>query len=438
MATEGVLPPREQKRRDAALASKWGFQAVEGLDPARAEAIGLTPKVLEVGYAGRPELAGKLGTLPPLMSEPGVCRRFVHRTAELLLRKCERWREIEVATRETNEHYKGILYNARVRERGFRMANEIVEKMVERPKLLNVWERSCPGLLQSKTRELALQTEGTPAHGECAAEKLRIDFIYDAVVELKKIELDRPIRVSDIEEYHKVISTKMQLEQAKVLRLEAQLAKDLKEIGDGSETVLRFSESLEAALPSSELTLHALELHALPVEVFRMSQLTILDVSGNQLRELPPEVGGLKHLDKLYVNNNQLKTLPTELHRLSMTLTMVAFTGNPLNDELMQALLHGLPAAMSYLKTKSQEERGRKVKASPRPCTSVNLFSFQAPADGLHRLPSYHAKDGPSKAPPRDRSSMLTEQLQLGGSRKGRRRMAARAVGTGGLPMPQR
>ena len=59
--------------------------------------------------------------------------------------------------------------------------------------MLDVWETSCPGLLKSKKKELALQTEGTPEWLEVLTQQKRINLVYDSVAALKNIEVTRPI-----------------------------------------------------------------------------------------------------------------------------------------------------------------------------------------------------------------------------------------------------
>eukprot|EP00965_Chrysotila_dentata_P186325 6152197-Pleurochrysis_carterae.AAC.2 len=140
-----------QQRQQRAINLKWGPQEINGLDQRRAEAIGLEPAVLEVGYGATPT------GLPSLFRDAGTCARFVRRTAELLLENSQRWKQIEINTRETNKYYKELLVTSRVREAAYRVAADLLTKIIERPSLLNVWENSCPNLLRSKTRELELQ-----------------------------------------------------------------------------------------------------------------------------------------------------------------------------------------------------------------------------------------------------------------------------------------
>eukprot|EP00965_Chrysotila_dentata_P186326 6152197-Pleurochrysis_carterae.AAC.3 len=58
------------------------------------------------------------------------------------------------------------------------------------------------------------QTEGTPAYNEALKEKLRIDLIYDAVAELKKIEQERPLKKKDIADKQKDVAAMAHAEQA--------------------------------------------------------------------------------------------------------------------------------------------------------------------------------------------------------------------------------
>jgi hypothetical protein len=140
---------------DDALTVKWGAHEVQGLDPKRAEAIGLKLAIRRVGY-------GSASTEPPkMLQHEGTIARYCRRTAELMLQSSQYWKDIEVNTRETNAYYKQLLTESRVQEEAYRTATDILAKIVARPQLLNVWEISCPGLLRSKKRELALQTEGT-------------------------------------------------------------------------------------------------------------------------------------------------------------------------------------------------------------------------------------------------------------------------------------
>ena len=148
----------------AGLIVKWGAHDVKGLDPKRAAAIGLEPAVHKIGQA-----TGHAQNIPPHLEHPGTLARFLRRTAELMLQSSQRWKQIEVNTRDTNAHYKELLTMSRVQEEAYRTAAEILLKIRNRPGLLSVWENSCPGLLRSKRRELEIQTEGVLRHPQLSA-----------------------------------------------------------------------------------------------------------------------------------------------------------------------------------------------------------------------------------------------------------------------------
>ena len=224
----GLSPALVAAREHTRMVAKWGAIHVDGMDQHRAEAIGLQPLVKQIGYATNTQ------ELPLCLRDPGNSARFVRRTAELLLQNCTVWKEIEINCRETNAYYKEQLTVARVHEEAFRTAAEILGKIMARLGLLKVWELSCPGLLQSKTRELELQVaggqEGTPVYLDTLKEKMRIDIVYDAVAYLKKIEDDRPIRVPDVELKQAAVALLAKEQQDKIMLQEAQLAQ-VEEIG---------------------------------------------------------------------------------------------------------------------------------------------------------------------------------------------------------------
>ena len=350
-ADSKISPALLAAREHTRLVAKWGAINVPGLDQKRAEAIGLKPMVKKIGYATNTQ------ELPPVLRDPGNCARYVRRTAELLLQASTVWKEIEINCRDTNQYYKELLTTARVHEEAFRTAADILSKIMQRPGLLSVWELSCPGLLKSKTRELELQQEGTPVYLDTLKEKMRIDLVYDAVAFLKKIEDERPIRVSDIEIKQAAVALLAKKEQDDIMLKEKQLAQELKDIGDGAETVLKFDGLLAAALPTNVLQLNTQQLLSCPFQIFEMTNLEVLDLSHNAIPELPHEVGQLMQLKKLYLDDNKLRTLPSELHRLSATLTMLGCAQNPLEDNLQQIYLSGLPALMFHLKTLKRSQR---------------------------------------------------------------------------------
>ena len=376
MVAEGLAVT--QAREHTALLAKWGAHDVDGLDPRRAAAIGLQPAVKKIGHATSSQ------KLPKHLDHPGSLARFLRRTAELLLQSSGHWKAIEVNTRETHEHYRELLMTTRVNEEAYRTAADIVGKILERPGLLSVWENSCPGLLRSKTRELELQSEGTPVYLETLKEKTRIELVYDAVAALKKIEHERPIRREDIQLKYEAIAERASAEQAKILSQEGALAKELDAIGDGSETIAVYEGALEASIGTDALTLREQQLLACPLQLFSMAHLELLDLACNRISELPDEVSELTQLKKLYLDSNELTTLPHTLTRLSTTLTLLGVANNPLDDTLMQQYLCGLPALLAYLKAtrprrSSASMSSRMSSASMYGGAAFDLFNTALP-----------------------------------------------------------
>ncbi|XP_020291569.1 leucine-rich repeat protein soc-2-like isoform X2 [Pseudomyrmex gracilis] len=55
----------------------------------------------------------------------------------------------------------------------------------------------------------------------------------------------------------------------------------------------------------------------LPVELGKMTQLTVLDLSDNKLEQIPSCIGNLSNLKSLYLNDNFIERLPFEMSQLS-------------------------------------------------------------------------------------------------------------------------
>ena len=69
----------------------------------------------------------------------------------------------------------------------------------------------------------------------------------------------------------------------------------------------------------------------LPPEIGNLSNLKMLDVSGNMLTSLPPEIGNLSSLQSLYVSYNDLTSLPPETDNLN-NLEVLWVDGNELTS----------------------------------------------------------------------------------------------------------
>ncbi|KIP02840.1 hypothetical protein PHLGIDRAFT_122119 [Phlebiopsis gigantea 11061_1 CR5-6] len=65
----------------------------------------------------------------------------------------------------------------------------------------------------------------------------------------------------------------------------------------------------------------------LPIELFTLQGLTVLNLRGNALKRVPPQIAGLKNLRMLLLGQNKLPYLPAEM--LEMRLDVLTLAGNP-------------------------------------------------------------------------------------------------------------
>ncbi|KAG8467351.1 hypothetical protein KFE25_000667 [Diacronema lutheri] len=270
-----------------------------------------------------------------------------------MLKTSARWADIEMQTRDTRRYHKKILDEMRVYHSAYTTCADIMRKFIERPTLVSVWAISCPGLLKSKTNELALQEPGTPMYLTTLAEKMRIDMLYDAVAHLKNIENERPVRPADIELKLGEVDKLAQAEARRIVAQEAVEADELREIGDGSESVEAWAATIKRAQASKTLVLRGQGLTAVPPELFALVRdMEIVDLGDNKLRQIPNEIETLTVLKKLYLDTNELQTLPASIARMHEHLTLLALADNPLQEELFRAYLGGLPGLFAFLKSR--------------------------------------------------------------------------------------
>ena len=166
-------------------------------------------------------------------------------------------------------------------------------------------------------------------------------------------------------------------EQQKIMAQEGALAQELREIGDGTETIVSYAMRLESSLPSNVLNLREQRLLAVPSELFQLTHVEMLDLANNRLKELPGEVCMMTKLKKLYLDHNQLTRLPHELHKISNTLTLLGVAENPLDPELMQLYLAGLPLLLAHLKaTRPRSAAMNSTSTSMARSNSGDISSF--------------------------------------------------------------
>lgn len=254
----------------------------------------------------------------------------------------------------------------RVYHSAYSTCADIMRKFIERPTLVNVWAISCPGLLKSKSRELELQEPGTPMYLTTLAEKMRIDMLYDAVAHLKNIENDRPIRASDIEGKLVEVEKLASAEARKIQAQEAVLTQELSDIGDGSDTVEMWVGSLKNAQATKTLMLRGQGLHSVPPELFALVEdMEIVDLGNNHLKEIPKEIDKLHSVKKLYLDDNELRTLPVSMAKMHEYLTLLALAKNPLDTDIFNAYLGGLPYLFRFLREKRRGLRTRTSASRP-------------------------------------------------------------------------
>jgi hypothetical protein len=199
--------------------------------------------------------------------------------AQTMLKTSARWADIEMQTRDTRRYHKKILDEMRVYHSAYSTCADIMRKFIERPTLVSVWAISCPGLLKSKTNELALQEPGTPMYLTTLAEKMRVDMLYSAVAHLKNIENERPIRQGDIDSKLAEVDRLAQAEARKIHAQEAVEATELREIGDGADSVEEWVRMLQIASVNKTLILRGQGLSAVPPELFPLlSDMEIVDL----------------------------------------------------------------------------------------------------------------------------------------------------------------
>jgi len=78
-------------------------------------------------------------------------------------------------------------------------------------------------------------------------------------------------------------------------------------------------------------------------EIRQMSQLTLLDVSYNNMTGMPAEIGQLSRLVTLDYSYNQITGLPNELANLRNNLKTFDLTGNPIDQATISSLRASLP-----------------------------------------------------------------------------------------------
>ena len=137
-------------------------------------------------------------------------------------------------------------------------------------------------------------------------------------------------------------------------------------------TILDISDNQLTSLPPeitelknlTELYIFDNQLTSLPPEITELKNLTTLDISDNQLTSLPPEISELKNLTELYISGNQLTSLPPEILELDLEIeweknwkpNIIYLEGNPLENPPVEIVKQGREAVINYFKSLEGEK----------------------------------------------------------------------------------
>ncbi|XP_050247476.1 plant intracellular Ras-group-related LRR protein 6 isoform X2 [Quercus robur] len=101
-----------------------------------------------------------------------------------------------------------------------------------------------------------------------------------------------------------------------------------------------------------ELYLRRMQLHEVPSDIFNLQQLRILDLSQNSLQSVSVEFQRLTSLSELGLSDNNISVLPPELGLLEPSLQALRLDGNPMRSIRRTILDRGTKAILNYLKDK--------------------------------------------------------------------------------------
>jgi internalin A len=127
------------------------------------------------------------------------------------------------------------------------------------------------------------------------------------------------------------------------------------------------------------LVLSGNQLSSLPPEIVQLTNLTALVLSGNPLTSLPPEIVQLTNLTTLEIDGNQLSILPPELFQLT-NLTELSLSGNQLTS---------LPPELFQMKQLTELWRGglKLTNLPPEIVQLPNLTTLYLDGNQLTSLP---------------------------------------------------
>jgi Leucine-rich repeat (LRR) protein len=88
---------------------------------------------------------------------------------------------------------------------------------------------------------------------------------------------------------------------------------------------------------------------ALPSQIGKLKNLTVLNASNNQMTGVPAEIGQLSNLETLDLSNNQITGLPNELANLKKLKTL-NLSGNQYSEQDLKGIRDSLPNVNYILK----------------------------------------------------------------------------------------
>ncbi|PVG04744.1 hypothetical protein CPB86DRAFT_746810 [Serendipita vermifera] len=85
-----------------------------------------------------------------------------------------------------------------------------------------------------------------------------------------------------------------------------------------STTAISIGNHAKPGMTPVQLYLSGNSIKSLPVELFRVENLTVLALRKNRLKFIPPAIGALKNLTELIIGGNEIEYLPSEIEKLPL------------------------------------------------------------------------------------------------------------------------
>ena len=133
----------------------------------------------------------------------------------------------------------------------------------------------------------------------------------------------------------------------------------------------------------------------IPVDMFQLAKVEVLDLSGNSILSLDSKISSMTNLKFLDISNNQLMTLPKDILKLTK-LQVFNVSGNPLSTQF-SALLSKENQSEPLLQTALNEsfDDNSMQKAFNEPMSQSASFGFKADRPGTvqSKKPSWLSND---------------------------------------------